>query len=116
MQNNQIYRQLLANSTLLGLALSNHPKPLHEAAWWAEHTRGFDFSVEDHLDTDKYNRILWIGTMANKSHPTTRIGPDLRANRAQLLKNYEKRSAMEPPSSQKWQKSAASVAAAGPSM
>ena len=69
-------------------ALRNLPKPLHNAAWWAEKTKGMDFSVEDHLDSAKYNRILWAGTMGAKPYPETRSGLDLRANRAELLKHY----------------------------
>ena len=97
-------------------SLSDHPKPLHDAAWWAEHTKGFDFSIEDHLDTDKYNRILWTGTMGDKAYPNTRSGLDLRTNREQLLKSYEKQRSMRPPSSQSLQKPISSVATAGPSM
>ena len=60
-------------------------KPLHDAAWWAQQTKGMDFSVEDHLDTPKFNRVLWQGTMGNIPYPTLRNGVDLRANRQQLL-------------------------------
>ncbi|MGO9338708.1 MAG: bifunctional YncE family protein/alkaline phosphatase family protein [Terracidiphilus sp.] len=81
-------------------ALLKHPKPLHDAAWWTEHTGGFDFSVEDHLDAEKYNGILWAGTMGNKLYPTARSGLDLRANRAELLKAYEKLQADQSPPSE----------------
>jgi hypothetical protein len=97
-------------------SLVNHPKPLYDAAWWAENTKGFDFSVEDHLDSDKYNRILWASTMGNKSYPTVRSGVDLRTDRAQLPKNYEKQRATHSPSSQSQEKPSSPVAAAGPSM
>ena len=41
-----------------------------------------NFSVEDKLDTAKFNHVLWMGTMDNKPYPTIRSGLDLRANRA----------------------------------
>jgi len=62
----------------------------HTAAWWAAHSRGQDFSVEDDLDTDRFNRVLWLGLAPSgtpfPSHPVT--GADLRANRAALLAKY----------------------------
>ncbi|HET9784469.1 MAG TPA: hypothetical protein VFP94_05840, partial [Terriglobales bacterium] len=33
----------------------------HDGAYWARATRGMDFSVADHLDSAKFNRILWQG-------------------------------------------------------
>ncbi len=38
-------------------------QPRHDAQYWAEKTKGMDFHVEDHIDTQKYNRILWEGIM-----------------------------------------------------
>ena len=64
-------------------------RPLHNAAWWAQQTKGMDFSVEDHLDTPKFNRVLWEGTMGSRPYPTFRSGTDLRSNRAQLLKEFD---------------------------
>jgi hypothetical protein len=98
------------------VALLNHPKPLHDAAWWAAQTKGFDFSVEDHLDTAKYNRILWAGTMGNRPYPTVRSGLDLRTNRAELLKNYLRQQAIQPQSPESQQKLSSPIAAAGSSM
>jgi hypothetical protein len=74
-----------------------------------------DFSVEDHLDTEKYNRILWTGTIGNKPYPSTRSGLDLRANRAELLKDFHDRQAAQARSSEKLQKTSSQVAAAGSS-
>jgi len=68
--------------------LLRHPMPLHNCSWWAEHTKGMDFSVEDHLDTAMYNRILWAGTMGDKPYPERRNGLDLRINRAELLNKF----------------------------
>jgi len=63
--------------------------PLHDATWWAAQTKGMNFSVEDHLDSAKFNRVLWQGTMGNKPYPTVRSGLDLRSNRPQLLKDFQ---------------------------
>jgi DNA-binding beta-propeller fold protein YncE len=60
----------------------------HDAAYWAKVTEGMDFSVEDHLDAQKYNRIVWKGLMGDKPYPSTPSGLDLRENRAQLLQHY----------------------------
>jgi DNA-binding beta-propeller fold protein YncE len=97
-------------------SLLKHPIPLHEAAWWADQTRGMDFSVEDHLDTGRYNRISWTGTMGNKPYPTTRSGRDLRAGRAELLKNFHTQQAVQPTSSKSKKKASSLARAAGSSM
>jgi DNA-binding beta-propeller fold protein YncE len=65
-------------------------KSLHDAQWWAAQTSGMDFSVEDHLDTPKYNLVMWKGTMGDKPYPAVRTGQNLRLNRAELLKNFHK--------------------------
>ena len=62
------------------------PKPLHDAAWWATRTKGFDFTDADRNDSAVYNRILWEGTMSDKPYPAERSGLDLRQNRGALLK------------------------------
>jgi hypothetical protein len=54
------------------------PGPTHDAAWWEAKTKGFDFSVEDRIDSEKFNRILWEGLMGDKPYPTVRSGADLR--------------------------------------
>jgi YVTN family beta-propeller protein len=61
-------------------------RPLHGAAWWAEHTKSFRFDKEDMNDEAAYNRILWQGTMGDKPYPAARSGADLRNNREELLK------------------------------
>jgi len=64
-----------------------YASPRHSAAYWAAKTRGFDFNVEDHIDSAKFNRILWRGLMGAKvAYPTVRSGRDLRENRKELLK------------------------------
>ena len=35
--------------------------PTHDAQYWVEKTRGFDFSGEDRVPTELYNKILWEG-------------------------------------------------------
>jgi YVTN family beta-propeller protein len=54
------------------------PHPTHDAAWWDARTKGFDFSAEDRIDSQKFNRILWEGLMGDKPYPSTRSGADLR--------------------------------------
>ena len=44
-------------------------RPLHDAAWWAEKTRGFDFSVEDRVPVGLFNRVLWEGTKPGMPYP-----------------------------------------------
>ena len=63
-------------------------KPTHDAAYWAKATEGMDFSAEDRINFDQYNRILWKGLMGDKPYPEVRSGLDLRQNRAELLKHY----------------------------
>jgi YVTN family beta-propeller protein len=60
------------------------PHPTHHAAWWEARTKGFDFSQEDRIDSDKFNRIIWEGMMGDKPYPTTRSGANLGHNSAQL--------------------------------
>ncbi|MCU1257303.1 MAG: beta-propeller repeat protein, partial [Bryobacterales bacterium] len=62
---------------------------LHDAAWWAEKTKQFDFSDADKADADEYNRVLWEGIMGSgKPYPETRSGLDLSRNRAELLRRF----------------------------
>ena len=63
------------------------PKPTHDADWWEAKTKGFDFTQEDRVDADKFNRVIWEGLMGERPYPTVRSGADLRQNREQLLKN-----------------------------
>jgi len=44
--------------------------PLHDAAFWAAKTKGFDFRGEDRLDAVSYNRILWQGMKPGQDYPT----------------------------------------------
>ncbi len=71
------------------LAEASNMKQLHGAAWWAKRTKGMDFSVEDRLDSNEYNRLLWTGIMGNKPYPTRRSGRDMSKNREELLKKSQ---------------------------
>ncbi|MGA7623581.1 MAG: alkaline phosphatase family protein [Candidatus Acidiferrales bacterium] len=45
-------------------------KSLHDGAWWAQATKGFNFNHPDLINADLFNRILWKGTMGdNKPYP-----------------------------------------------
>ena len=45
-------------------------KPLHDGAWWAQATKGFNFNHPDMINADVFNRILWRGIMGNdKPYP-----------------------------------------------
>ena len=62
------------------------PRPLHDPRWWAQKTKGFDFSDADRNDNNLSNRVLWEGTMPGRPYPMVRSGLDLRDDRAALLK------------------------------
>ena len=45
-------------------------KPLHDGAWWAQATKGFNFNHPDMINADVFNRILWRGIMGDdKPYP-----------------------------------------------
>jgi hypothetical protein len=45
-------------------------KPLHDGAWWANATKGFNFKGPDLNNADLFNRILWKGIMGDdKPYP-----------------------------------------------
>ena len=43
--------------------------PKHDAAYWANATRGFDFSEADRVPPARFNEVLWRGLMASKPYP-----------------------------------------------
>ena len=68
---------------------ARYAHPRHDAAWWEKKMRGQDFSVEDDLDTGKFNRALWLGLVGpGIPFPTRTTGIDLSENRAELLAKY----------------------------
>jgi hypothetical protein len=50
----------------LGVKYAEGPavKPTHDAAYWAEAAREFDFSPEDRIPPALFNAVLWKGMMA----------------------------------------------------
>ncbi|MFZ0686141.1 MAG: alkaline phosphatase family protein [Terriglobales bacterium] len=45
-------------------------KSLHDGQWWAQQTKGFNFSHPDMVNADLFNRILWKGIMGDdKPYP-----------------------------------------------
>jgi hypothetical protein len=71
----------LLKSTTLGLdstkvqfAPGPTLKPTHDAKYWAEKTRGFDFSEEDRVPAELYNQILWEGLKGTAAPATQAQG------------------------------------------
>jgi len=54
-------------------------RSLHDATWWSAATRGMDFSREDRLEPEVYNRLLWRGVMGDLPYPATRSAAQRRA-------------------------------------
>ncbi len=88
---------------LYGTQLPLPPKPAstteeamrttHKGEYWADVTKGFDFSIEDHMDGAAYNRVLWRGLMGGEYPQRVTTGLDLRKNRSALLARfYQKQS------------------------
>jgi YVTN family beta-propeller protein len=81
----------LLYSTQLPLPVQKDPSlalhPTQTSAYWANATKGLDFSIEDNLDGAAYNRILWKGLKAG-NYPDSASGIDLRRNRASLLRRF----------------------------
>jgi YVTN family beta-propeller protein len=45
-------------------------KSLHDGAWWAQATKGFNFKHPDMVNSDLFNRVLWKGMMGDdKPYP-----------------------------------------------
>jgi DNA-binding beta-propeller fold protein YncE len=84
----------LLNKYVVNQASLSHPT--HDAAYWEAKTKGFDFSQEDRVDPDKFNRVIWEGLMGDRPYPTERSGADLRQNREQLLRDTATTSTAQP--------------------
>jgi hypothetical protein len=65
------------------------PKSTHDAKYWAQVTKGMDFSDADRIDSAVYNRILWKGMMGSKPYPAGPTGLDLRRHRKEIPANYQ---------------------------
>jgi len=79
---------LLSGTTLPLPTAAAGPRllPTHDAAYWAEKTRGMNFSKEDLVDAARYNRILWEGLMGAKPYPASREkAPEAKAARKTAL-------------------------------
>lgn len=62
---------------------------LHDKEWWTAAAKGFNFEVEDKLDAEEFNRVVWAGVKgARIPYPSDRSGADLRQNRTQLLNKW----------------------------
>jgi YVTN family beta-propeller protein len=49
-------------------------KSLHDGAWWAQATKGFNFNHPDMINSELFNRILWKGIMGDdKPYPGTAV-------------------------------------------
>ncbi|HEY1940254.1 MAG TPA: bifunctional YncE family protein/alkaline phosphatase family protein [Candidatus Angelobacter sp.] len=65
--------------------------PRHDSAYWADKTKGFDFSMEDKLDSEQFNLLLWNGLKGeDQPYPSERSGADMRKGRAALLRDSRK--------------------------
>ncbi|HJW39915.1 MAG TPA: hypothetical protein VJ476_01660 [Rhizomicrobium sp.] len=62
-------------------AATRNVHPLHDVAYWAAHTRQFDFSSEDRLDVAAYNHLLWVGMKGDVPYPAARDGRNRRTRR-----------------------------------
>jgi hypothetical protein len=49
------------DATKVKFAAGPDLKPTQNAQYWADKTRGFDFSAEDRVPAELYNKILWEG-------------------------------------------------------
>jgi YVTN family beta-propeller protein len=55
-------------------------KPTHNAQYWAQKTRGFDFSGEDRVPAELYNKILWEGLKGTAAPATKTRFPKVDAD------------------------------------
>ena len=63
-------------------------KPTHDAAYWTGKTEGFDFTVEDKLDSESFNMVLWKGLKGEgEPYPSERDGRNLSKHRRSLLRD-----------------------------
>lgn len=66
-------------------------EPRHDAAYWASKTTDFDFTVEDKLDSESFNMVLWKGLKGeSQPYPLERDGRDLSKHRDALLRDLRK--------------------------
>ncbi len=71
------------------VAISDVPKTLRDAEWWAENTKQFDSEDPDGSDTQLFNKVLWEGIKGDDvPYPYERTGEDLSNNREKLLQEF----------------------------
>ncbi len=71
---NKTSASLMAPSEFAGLTTL---LPTHTPAWWDAQTVGFDWTEEDRIPADLFNRIVWDGMRNGAPYPTVRDGKDL---------------------------------------
>jgi DNA-binding beta-propeller fold protein YncE len=49
---------------------------LHDAAWWAANTKGYNWRVEDDIPAVAYDHVMWDGMMPGVPYPVFRNGLD----------------------------------------
>jgi YVTN family beta-propeller protein len=54
----------------------------HPATYWAALTQGYNWTKEDQIPTDQFNRVLWNGLMPGRPYPVIRSGIDYDKTRA----------------------------------
>ncbi len=55
---------------------------VHDAQYWAEATRDYDWSQEDRIDSAAFNKLLWRGLRGSgQPYPEQRSGADLSGHR-----------------------------------
>jgi DNA-binding beta-propeller fold protein YncE len=75
-----------ANGLVQTAHVKEFERPVHAAAYWGDRTRGLDFTRSDHVDTSRFNRVLWAGLKGEDvPYPSARSGRNLRGNRHKLL-------------------------------
>jgi DNA-binding beta-propeller fold protein YncE len=63
----------------------------HDAAYWADKTKDFDFTAEDKLNAESFNMVLWKGLKGgSQPYPFERDGRDLSKHRGSLLREPRK--------------------------
>jgi YVTN family beta-propeller protein len=60
-----------ATQYVSGPGINPDMRPTHDQDWWAQRTRGYDWSSEDKIPAGAYNRTLWEG-MKGTPYPGTR--------------------------------------------
>jgi YVTN family beta-propeller protein len=54
----------------------------HPATYWAALTQGYNWSKEDEIPTEQFNRVLWQGLMPGKPYPVVRKGLNLETTKS----------------------------------